>query len=130
MQKRRESVSDILVVDDDGLLRSLVVEWLAVAGYRVREAPNGDAALALLRARPAALVITDMQMPGTDGAQMLAALRSELPELRIVAMSGEFHSRHGVSTRAALALGASRCLVKPFGRKDLLDMVCQVIGAP
>ena len=57
-------MNDILVVDDDVLIRSLVAEWLTQAGYSVRQAEHGVAALAMLRTEPADLLITDMQMPG------------------------------------------------------------------
>jgi len=122
-------MNDIVVVDDDGLLRSLVVDWLSADGYQVREAPDGDAALALLRTEPADLLITDMQMPRRDGVQTLSQLRDELPGMRVIAISGQFHSGRGVSVQTALSLGASRCLSKPFTREDLLAAVREVVDA-
>jgi CheY-like chemotaxis protein len=120
-------VNDILVVDDDVLTRSLVGEWLAEAGYSVRQAEHGEAALAILRAEPARLLITDMQMPRMNGAETLAAVRRELPALPVIAMSADFGSGRGVSPETALTLGACRVLAKPFTYQDLLTIVQEVL---
>jgi CheY-like chemotaxis protein len=122
-------VSDILVVDDDALTRGLVSEWLTDAGYSVRQAEHGEAALAMLRTEPARLLITDMQMPRLNGAQTLAILRRELPAMRVIAMSAQFGSGRGVLPETALELGARRVLAKPFGYRDLLTLVQEVLGA-
>jgi len=120
-------VDNIVVVDDDALTRGLISEWLTDAGYRVRQAEHGEAALAILRTEPARLVITDMQMPRLDGAETLAALRRELPSLPVIAMSAGFGSRSGVSPATALALGASRVLAKPIAYQDLLRIVQELL---
>ena len=120
---------DILVVDDDVLIRSLVADWLASAGYSVRDAEHGMAALIMLRAEPARLLITDMQMPCLDGQQTLTVLRREFPELPVIAMSGQFRSGLGLTGEMALQLGARKVLAKPFARVDLLDLVREVVGA-
>ncbi len=71
---------EILLVDDDALMRGMLAEWLSEAGYRVRQAENGANALQMLRSRPAGLLITDMDMPGRDGAQTLDEARRMLPD--------------------------------------------------
>ena len=120
-------MSDILVADDDVLTRGLVSDWLTEAGYQVRQADDGEAALAVLRARPVRLLITDMQMPRLSGAETLAAVRRDLPALRVIAMSAAFDSRRTPSTTTALALGARRVLSKPFARQELLAAVREVL---
>ena len=120
-------MSDILVVDDDALTRCLVTDWLVAAGYRVRQAEDGEAALAVLRAEPVRLLITDMQMPRLSGAETLAVVRREFPTLRVIAMSAAFGSRETPSTGTALALGARRVLAKPFACQDLLAVVTEVL---
>src|SRR5712671_1433608 len=79
---------EILVVDNDALLRGLLADWLGEAGYEVRVADSGENALRMLRRRPAGLLITDMDMPGGNGARTLDEVRSILPELPVIAMSG------------------------------------------
>jgi CheY-like chemotaxis protein len=116
-------VNDILVVDDDVLIRSLVAEWLTQAGYSVRQAEHGMAALAMLRSAPARLLITDMQMPGLNGAETLAVLRREFPAVPVIAMSAQFNSGLGLTPETAVKQGACKVLAKPFARQDLLDLV-------
>ena len=115
--------SDILLVDDDTLLRGMVAEWLTQIGYSLREAPDGVAALALLRAAPARLLITDMQMPALNGAETLAIVRREFPMLPVIAMSGHFDSGAGFTRDTVIKQGASKVLAKPFSRDDLLTLV-------
>lgn len=118
---------EILVVDDDALMRGLLAEWLSEAGYRVRQAETGTAALQMLRSRPAGLLITDMDMPGRDGAQTLGEARRMQPGLAVIAISGG--TRHGRQDWASTAreLGAAKTLAKPFERLDLLEAVEQVV---
>jgi CheY-like chemotaxis protein len=121
--------NDILVVDDDILLRGMVAEWLLSAGYSVREAEHGGAAIALLRHSPARLLITDMQMPHLDGAETLAAVRREFPDMPVIAMSGHFDARAGCTPEMALRRGARKVLAKPFSREDLLGVVREIVGS-
>jgi len=118
---------EVLVVDDDALMRSLLAEWLSEAGYHVRQAENGAAALQMLRSRPAGLLITDMDMPGRDGAQTLDEARRMLPGLPVIAISGG--ALDGRQDWAAIALkrGAAKAVAKPFDRKDLLAAVAEVV---
>jgi CheY-like chemotaxis protein len=118
---------EVLVVDDDALMRGLLAEWLSEAGYRVRLAENGTTALQMLRSRPAGLLITDMDMPGRDGAQTLDEARRMLPGLQVIAISGG--ARDGKHNWAATALerGAAKALAKPFERRDLLAAVAAVM---
>ena len=105
---------EVLVVDDDALMRGLLAEWLGEAGYRVREAEHGGAALQMLLNRPAGLLITDMDMPGRDGAQTLDEARRMLPGLPVIAISGGARDGSENWAATALKLGAAKTLAKPF----------------
>ena len=118
---------EILLVDDDALMRELLAEWLREAGYRVRQAGDGTTALEMLRSQPASLLITDMDMPGRDGPQILDDARRMLPALPVIAISGGSRDAKQNWAATALALGASQALAKPFGRKDLLAAVAQAV---
>ena len=118
---------EVLVVDDDPLMRGLLAEWLSDAGYGVRQAENGTTALQMLRSRPAGLLITDMDMPGRDGAQTLDEARRMLPGLPVIAISGGARDGKQNWAAAALKLGAAKALAKPFERRDLLATVEQVV---
>ena len=121
---------DILVVDDDAILRDLVADWLECAGYGVRKAASCIGAVDELRRKAPALVISDMYMPGPCGAAAIAKLKSQLPGVALIALSGYFNSGQGLTREAALAAGAARALAKPIKRNELLQAVAELIGAP
>ncbi|MGH8758417.1 MAG: response regulator [Burkholderiales bacterium] len=118
---------EVLVVDDDALMRGLLAEWLSEAGYRVRQAENGVNALKMLRSRPVGLLITDIDMPGRDGAQTLGDARRMLPGLPVIAISGGARDGRQNWAATALKLGAAMALAKPFKRHDLLAAVEEVV---
>lgn len=115
------------MVDDDALMRGLLAEWLSEAGYRVRQAENGAIALKMLRSRPVGLLITDMHMPGRDGARILDDARRMLPGLPVIAISGGARDGRQNWATTALKLGAAKALAKPFERWDLLAAVEEVV---
>jgi CheY-like chemotaxis protein len=75
-------------------------------------------------------VITDIHMPGTNGATVIAELKQRHPQIAVIAISGLFDSGHGLSADAALALGAARALAKPFKRAELLHATAELLGPP
>jgi CheY-like chemotaxis protein len=121
---------DILVIEDDAIMREVLAEWLEAAGYGVRKAADGRAGLAAVKLAAPALAITDIYMPGTSGAVVITQLKQTYPKMPIIAISGLFNSRHGMDADAAIALGAARALAKPFKRSDLLRAVADLLGAP
>ena len=120
---------DILVIDDDAILRDLVTDWLEAAGYHVRKAGNCCAAIEELGREPPALIISDMFMPGPCGAEVIGQLKREHPGVGLIAVSGHFNSGQGLSAEGALAAGADRALAKPVKRADLLRAVAELVGA-
>ena len=117
----------ILVIDDDSAIRSVVRRGLERAGHEVTEAPDGDAGLKSFRTRNTDLVITDIIMPEREGVETIMALRKEFPALKIIAMSG---GGGGSADFLSIAkkLGARRTLAKPFGHRELLDAVEEVLA--
>jgi CheY-like chemotaxis protein len=122
--------TDILVIEDDAVMSAALVEWLEEAGYRVRKAADGTAGLAAVKFAAPALVVTDIYMPGKNGAAVIAELKQGYPDIRVIAISGLFDSGHGMDADAALALGAARALAKPFKRGELLRAVADLVGSP
>jgi CheY-like chemotaxis protein len=121
---------DILVIEDDPIMREALADWLKAAGYGVRTAADGSAGLAAVKAAPPALVVTDIHMPGTNGATVISELKQHYPQVVIIAISGLFNSGHGLDADAAIALGAARALAKPFKRADLLRALTELLGRP
>ena len=120
-------MEEIVVVDDDALIRELLAEWLGEAGYRVRQARTGSEALQMLRGQSAGLLITDMDMPGRDGAQTLEEARRLQPGLAVIAISGGARKGKRDWVATARELGASSTLAKPFERADLLAAVAKIL---
>ena len=122
--------TDILIIEDDAIMREALAEWLKAAGYGVRKAADGSAGLAAVKFAAPALVVTDIHMPGTCGDIVIAELKQRYPGIPVIAISGLFNSGHGMNADAAIALGAARALVKPFKRRDLLRAVADLVGSP
>ncbi len=118
----------ILLVEDEPLIRAIVAEELAEAGFEVQEAENGDQAAAMIETTPHyfTLLVTDIHMPGTlDGIELARLVRAQRPDLPIIYTSGRPGALNGVGH-----LGERDVLVaKPFVPSKLLAVVHQVLGA-
>jgi CheY-like chemotaxis protein len=77
----------VLVVDDDARVRSVLVEHVAYAGFRVLEASNGLEALEVLGKEPVSLVFTDLRMPTMDGIELLRRARPRYPSTIFIVVS-------------------------------------------
>ena len=121
--------AEILVIDDDAIMRELIVDWLEGAGYRVHKATDCNSACNALERRPA-LVVSDMWMPGPCGAEAIRWMRQKHPGLQLIAISGHFGSGQGTSAQDAMGAGAARALAKPVKRAELLGAVAELIGPP
>jgi CheY-like chemotaxis protein len=121
---------DILVIEDDPIMREALADWLQAAGYGVRTAADGSAGLAAVTVAPPALVVTDIHMPGINGATIISELKRRHPQVVVIAISGLFNSGHGLDAEAAIALGAARALAKPFKRTELLRALAELLGRP
>jgi DNA-binding NtrC family response regulator len=121
-------MTEVLLVDDDPLMRGLLAEWLGEAGYSVRQADNGDSALQMLDSQPAGLLVTDMDMPGRDGAQMLSEVLRMCPGMPVIAISGGARDGKANWAAAAIKLGAAKTLDKPFEKKQLLSAVKEILA--
>ena len=121
------TTSDILVIEDDPIMREALTDWLQAAGYVVRAAADGDAGLAAVKVAVPAAVVTDIHMPGTSGATVISELTRDYSQIEIIAISGLFNSGHGLDAEAALALGAARTLAKPFKRGELLRALADLL---
>ena len=110
----------VLLVEDDRALREALADTLLLAGHDFRAVSCAEEALEAVAAEPFSLVISDVNMPGMDGHQLLALLRTRQPQLPVLLMTA-----HGAVERAvdAMRQGAADYLVKPFEPKALLDLV-------
>lgn len=78
----------ILVVDDDLFVRKSVVRVLKSLGQEVLEAENGEMGLVILGQQFVDMLITDYQMPGMNGLELIALARKKIPQLKVIITSG------------------------------------------
>jgi DNA-binding response OmpR family regulator len=109
----------ILVVEDDAKTRALLRVYLEREGFAVQDAADGSAALALAAARPPALAILDLMLPGLDGLSLCRRLReaAPLPVIFLTARSTEDDKVAG------LRQGADDYVTKPFSPRELMARV-------
>ncbi|MBI3070633.1 MAG: response regulator [Deltaproteobacteria bacterium] len=113
----------ILVVDDEPVIVALLSEALASAGFDVDRAGSAEEATSRFHARPAAIVLTDKNLPGKSGLDLLRELRSTAPNTAVLLMTGYASLSSAVE---AMNLGAAGYITKPFG--SLEDVIRQVDG--
>ena len=110
----------VLVVEDDERMARLVIRALSGAGLAVQWASTGDEALGTAQRGDFDLVVLDLVLPGTDGAEVLRQLVDGLPPQRVMVVSGSCE----VATRVAcLEAGADDFLSKPFAVAELVARV-------
>ncbi|GLS42938.1 response regulator [Methylobacterium brachythecii] len=116
----------VLVVDDDSAVREVTTTRLSEAGYDVREAGSGLAALASLEADVhVAAVVLDFAMPGMNGAEAAVEIRKRWPGLPILFVTGYADTK---ALMKAGAIGADGIVQKPFRDGDLERKVAEVIA--
>ncbi|BCG46765.1 sensor histidine kinase/GGDEF domain protein [Citrifermentans bremense] len=111
---------DLLVVDDEETLRSVVSQVLSADGFTVEEAASGEEALEAFRSVSHPLVITDIRMGGMSGIELLTEIKEHNPDTQVVIMTS--HASLD-SALTALRAGAYDYLVKPFESLDLISAV-------
>ena len=85
----RSDIGGVLVVEDEALVRMLVVQTLEDAGFVVCEAAEATAALAALHADDSIrLMVTDLGLPGMDGRQLADQARARRPDMKVLFMTG------------------------------------------
>ena len=113
----------VLVADDSTSMRKLVVRSLEAAGATaVTEAADGDAALAKFRPGRFDLVLTDWNMPGKSGLEVVEAIRARDGRVRIMMISTEAEPAR---VAQALSAGAADYLLKPFTAVTLCEKLLQ-----
>lgn len=117
----------ILVVDDNDDARMLLADILGELGHDVRVAGDGGGALALIQGFTPEVGILDIGLPGMDGYELAAKLRSALPSVRLIALSGYAQPADRLRSQA---VGFDRHLVKPVEIRRLLDAMAELSSEP
>jgi CheY-like chemotaxis protein len=113
----------VLVVEDNSLVRIVIVDFLETAGFAVIQAIDGAAALVILASgADFNILFTDVQMPGPiDGAGVAMLMREQRPDMPIVVTSG-----HGVPH--PLPLGG-RFVAKPYDNRKVVTLLTELLAA-
>ncbi|MEN8729447.1 MAG: sigma-54 dependent transcriptional regulator [Desulfuromonadales bacterium] len=110
----------VLLIDDDDSLRRVTEYSLHSAGFHVLSAADGKQGLAAFRADSPQVVITDIQMPGLSGYDVLQQIKSERPETIVIVITAYSSVEKAVD---AMKQGAYDYLAKPFSRDELVIVV-------
>ena len=116
-------MATVLVVDDEPIVREVVVRYLAREGHKTLEAADGNAARGEIERSDPDLVVLDVMLPGTDGLELCRWIRarSELPVIMLTARGEEADRIVG------LELGADDYVTKPFYPRELAARVRSVL---
>lgn len=113
----RGTMPTVLVVDDDEAVLDTVEDLLSDADFRIVTSASADEALERIRDQDFDVVLTDIQMPGKDGLELLAELRDARAETSVVLMTGYGSIQSAVT---AMRAGAIDYVTKPFRSEELL----------
>jgi DNA-binding response OmpR family regulator len=114
---------NILMVDDDDELRTLMGMMLTHEGYHVSHATSGQEAIFLYRANPFDLVIAELTLDGRDSFQTIIELRHQPVPARLIATARTGWMPTDVCLRMAEHLGVTHTLAKPYPPEQLLAAV-------
>ncbi len=121
-------MKNILIVDDncyflEGLSMSL---HHYLKNCKILIAASGERALDIMESSPIELIVTDLHMPSMDGYQLVESVKEKRPHIPVFIMTGGAVQE----TKLRLAsLGITRCIEKPFGFKELADLISMEINA-
>ena len=112
-----ENINEILIVDDEPIIRDILVRKLTGSGYKVAALENAFEALSKMEECPVPLIISDIIMPGMDGIELLKRVRSKYPDTAVVVITAVSNVSIAIE---ALREGAYDYLIKPFNLEEVL----------
>mgnify|MGYP000308387444 CR=1 FL=1 len=119
-EREEQPLRKVLLIDDDDSLRRVTEYSLHSAGFHVLSAVNGQQGLDAFRADSPQVVITDIQMPGLSGHDVLQQIKTERPETIVIVITAYSSVEKAVD---AMKQGAYDYLAKPFSRDELVIVV-------
>lgn len=113
----------MLIIDDEELMRIMLIELFHANGIDAVGAANGVDGLKKLKDNNFDLVLTDIVMPDKEGVETIKEIKSSYPNIKIVAMSGGGRLNGVDYLELASALGADKTFQKPFDRKIIVEEI-------
>lgn len=118
-------MADVLIVDDQDMVRRTLRMALESEGLTVSEAADGEQALLIYNRAPTDVVVIDIVMPNKEGIETIFELRRLSSAVKIIAMSGRDTAEF---LEMAKKLGADHVLHKPFEMRVMADLVRRCLG--
>ncbi len=109
-------IENILIIDDEPLMRNFLLESLKRKGYEAVAVESGEKALPLIELRSFDMIITDLKMPGLNGMEILKKVKEISPHTLVIVMTGYGTIDNAVE---AMKAGAFHYLLKPFSPESL-----------
>lgn len=117
----------ILIIDDEAMIRDLLVKILEREGYETVTASGGKDGIKIHRENPADLIITDLIMPEKAGIETIMELRRDFQDVKIIAMSGGGKIDSETYLQITKTMGAIETIAKPFDLRELLKTVQELL---
>jgi CheY-like chemotaxis protein len=117
----------ILIIDDEAMIRDLLVNILEREGYETVTATDGKDGIKIYRENPADLIITDLIMPDQEGIETIMKLRRDYQDVKIIAMSGGGKIDPETYLKIAKTVGAVKTIAKPIRLEELLKTIQEVL---
>lgn len=117
-------MAQVMVVDDDTTVASVVVNYLERAGHNVRQIGDGHSALAAIEQSRPDLMVLDLMLPGIDGLEVCRQVRERWPQLAVVMLTALSEPEDRI---AGLEVGADDYVTKPFSPRELVLRVESVL---
>ena len=114
-------MAHILVIDDEDGVRTPLRTLFEMAGHVVSEAADGRSGMEVQHQNPADLVITDLRMPGKDGAQIVREIRKDHPATKIIAISAFDNGQ-------TEQLDVDWAVAKPFNLTEVLEKATELLS--
>ncbi len=129
MQQKRCAVKQILIIDDDPSVRSVIRRTMQRAGYVTEEASHGKEALRTIEEKEIDLAIVDIIMPEKGGIETLMEIKKKHPNIKTIVISGKVDT-HADSFRTLVTqFGSTKILEKPFEMDELKEAVGSALSS-
>ena len=119
-----ETKGNLLIVDDDLAVRTVITRKMQASGYNCIAVSNGNEALETISTQSFDLVLLDIKMPGPSGIEVLPQIVSNYPEVGVVMITAVDDTRTAVE---AMQMGAYDYITKPFSLEELTNKIGQAL---
>ena len=118
-------MKNILVVDDEAIVRESIRDWLKDAGYQVSVAESGEEALKMIQKQDFGVMILDLRLPGINGIEVLKKAKTIKPDIKSIVITAYPTM---LTQEEATKLGAIDYLVKPIFPDKLEELIRDTVG--